>query len=218
MTYYKVLHENGRSHIGSGTWSLPRDGKPGAWRKVAGPLVMCSNGLHACTSEQLIDFLDYGPECYEIEYRRTPKNDGSKVVGRKARLVRKIEGFNEKNLRLFACDCAERALKRERKAGREPDPRSWEAIRVSRLFARGRATDAAWGAARDAAWGAARDAAWAAARDAAWNAARDAAWGAARAAARDAAWDAATAAAWDAARDAEESWQTKQLLKRIGLA
>ena len=152
MTYYKILHENGQSHIGSGEWSLPKDDKPGAWRKVTGRLVMCQNGLHACTAEQLIDFLDYGPECYEIEYRREPKNDGSKVVGREARLVRGIEGYNEKNLRLFACDCAERALKREREAGREPDKRSWNAIKVARSFERGKATsEARDAAARDAA-------------------------------------------------------------------
>ena len=31
-------------------------------------------------------------------------------------------------VRLFAADCAERALVRQRKAGREPDQRSWEAV------------------------------------------------------------------------------------------
>jgi RimJ/RimL family protein N-acetyltransferase len=35
-------------------------------------------------------------------------------------------------LREFAADCAERALLRERAAGREPDPRSWAAIAVAR--------------------------------------------------------------------------------------
>lgn len=34
--------------------------------------------------------------------------------------------------RLFASDCAERALLRERGAGREPDPRSWRAVAVAR--------------------------------------------------------------------------------------
>jgi len=66
-----------------------------------------------------------------------------------------------KTLRLFACDCAERALRRERKARREPDARSWEAIKVARRYARGLAT-AEELAAGDAAWAAARDADWAA--------------------------------------------------------
>lgn len=46
----------------------------------------------------------------------------------------------DKMLRLFACDCAEHALIRERKAGREPDARSWNAVEVSRRFANGAVT------------------------------------------------------------------------------
>jgi len=41
----------------------------------------------------------------------------------------------------FACWCAEWALKRERKAGREPDKRSWDAIRVKRAWLCGAATN-----------------------------------------------------------------------------
>ena len=92
--------------------------------------------------------------------------------------------------RLYAADCAERALNLY---GGDVDPRSREAIRVARLHARSRASDAELEAARGAAWDAAADAA----RDAVWavrdaaRAARDAARaarGAARGAARDAAW------------------------------
>lgn len=43
--------------------------------------------------------------------------------------------------RLFAADCAERALVRARADGREPDRRSWEAVRVARDHALGVATD-----------------------------------------------------------------------------
>lgn len=64
----------------------------------------------------------------------------------------------------FVCRCAEGAL---RKAG-VTDDRSWNAIRVKRLWIEGKATDTELAAARDAA----RDAALAAARDAAWDAAR----------------------------------------------
>lgn len=85
----------------------------------------------------------------------------------------------EKLLHEFACDIAEYALKQEREAGREPDERSWEVVRIKRLWIHGEASDEELDAARDAAW-AARDAARAAAWDAAW-----------------AAWDAAWAAAWD---------------------
>jgi hypothetical protein len=138
-------------------------------------------------------------------------------------------------LRMFACDCAERALLREREAGREPDQRSWDAVAVARSYTEGKATSGELDAVRDAAGAAARDAARAAARDAAWAAARAAArdaagavsraasraaagaaaragaWDAARAAAWDAAWD----ADWDAAWDAETEWQTQRLIQLL---
>ena len=129
--------------------------------------------------------------------------------------------MDDRQRRLFACDCAESVLPLAN------DPRSTDAVRVARLYAYGMATEAelaaAWAAASDAAGAAAWDAAWdaarAAARAAAWDAARAAAraaawaaawdaaawaaaWDAASDAARDAAWDAARDAAWDAARDA----------------
>ena len=51
------------------------------------------------------------------------------------------DGVLPKAVRLeFAARCAERALRRECRAGREPDKRSWEAIRVLRRFIRGAAT------------------------------------------------------------------------------
>jgi hypothetical protein len=105
--------------------------------------------------------------------------------------------LDDRQRRLFATDCAERALLRERAAGREPDERSWTVVRVARAYARGGATDeelaAAKAAARAAAW-AARAAAWAA-RDAAWSAV----------------WSAALSAAWSA----ERQWQLDLALEYI---
>jgi len=57
-----------------------------------------------------------------------------------------------RTVRLFACDCAERSLKRVVDAGGSTDPRSWDAIITSRLYADGDRTyddlRAAWSAAR----------------------------------------------------------------------
>jgi ATP-dependent Clp protease ATP-binding subunit ClpA len=101
--------------------------------------------------------------------------------------------MTDRQLREFACDCADRALARVD----EPDPRSIEAVAVARRFAAGDATPdklaAAMAAAR-AAWAAA---AWAATK-AAWAATR-AAWAATE--------TRAAAAAWDADVAATESWQ-----------
>jgi hypothetical protein len=118
-------------------------------------------------------------------------------------------------MRLFACACAERALTSEREAGRDPDPRSWEAVAVARRYARGMATDAELDDARDAALDAVLAAAWYAALAAAWYAARYAARAAVRAAARDPARYATWCAARAAARSDEGKWQCIQLAEML---
>jgi hypothetical protein len=222
---YKVLAEDGSAfHGGNGRWPLP-NGNPGEWLAVSGELEPCRHGLHLCRRSDLIHWL--GPVIYLAEHEGEKIIAKDKIVVRKARLLSRLDTWNETTARLFAADCAERALKNERKAGREPDERSWEAVRVARLYARGEVDDAAraatWAAARDAARDAASTAAGDAAR-AAW-AAGAAAWaaGAAAWAAGAAAWAAASTAAWDAALDAagahdraaERKWQTHRLFEYL---
>jgi hypothetical protein len=186
-----------------------------------GEIIACERGLHA--SVRPLDALKYAPGniICRVEVCGDVATEKDKIAGRHRKVLWMADAGVA--LRRFACDCADGALHRERTAGREPDKRSWEAVRVARRHAIGQARDedldaawaAAWAAARDAVWAAARDAArdaaWATARDAAWAAARDAAWAAARAAARDAARDAAWDAARDAARDAQNTLLTERL-------
>lgn len=129
--------------------------------------------------------------------------------------VLRPEMIDERILRLFACDCAERALRR---AGREPD--AWKAVEVSRRYARGEATDKELDAARDAARAAgdaaraAVYAARAAARSAEWAArAAGAAWAAEWAAiwAAEAAGAVAGAAVWKR----ERQWQVRHLKEML---
>ena len=135
--------------------------------------------------------------------------------------LRTICPKHDKEIRLFAADCAERVLHLYEAEYNDDRPR--KAIQAARDFAEGRITDkeraAAWAAARDAArdaaWGAAWAAAWAATRVAARAATRAAARAATRAAAWAAARDAARDAAWDAAWAAEQKIQTEMLIERF---
>ena len=95
----------------------------------------------------------------------------------------------------LACRFAESALRAERKAGRDPDPRSWAAIEAKRAWLRGEIT----GKQLSAAESAAESAAWLAARLASESAAESAAW----LAAESAAWSATWSATWSAARLAQ---------------
>jgi len=165
-TLYKVLNTDGSPCHGGGTWHLPTDDGPGEWMPaIKGKLVACQNGYHLCREQDLINWL--GPAIYEAEYRGERVDDDNKIVVREARLLRRIDAWNDRTARLFACDCAERVLhifERER----PDDDRPRQAIEVARRYARGQATEDELGAARDAA----RNAASAAARDAARNAER----------------------------------------------
>jgi hypothetical protein len=199
----KVLSAKGNPHHGGhGSWPLPKNGKPGKWLKVEGELVPCQNGLHLCTPEQLLSWL--GPTLWIAEAGKEREVQTDKIVVRRARLLRQVTTWDEKSARLFAADCAEWALKQERKAGREPDKRSWNCVRIVRDYARGKAGEEERSAAGSAARSAAESAARSAARSAAWSAA----WSAARSA-----WSAADSAAWSTAQD----WQTKRLLRYLKL-
>jgi len=103
-------------------------------------------------------------------------------------LIKAIDGA-DRLLRHFACDCAVRALRREREAGREPDPRILKAVEVSRRLADGKATEEERSIARVAAAEAANkatgcsaieattcSAAWATTKAIAWRAAWESAW------------------------------------------
>jgi hypothetical protein len=198
MTTYKVLNQDGSAyHGGYGTWPLPTkhdDGswEPGAWLGVEGPLVSCENGLHMCDGErQLLEWL--GPALFEAEYDGERLDDDNKIVVRKARLLRRVETWNERSARLFACDCAERVLCiYEREIPGDTRPR--QAIETARRFANGEATRAELAASKAAELAASWAASKAAACAASWAAARDASW-----------------AAWAAARDAERDRQTERL-------
>ena len=150
--------------------------KVGETLSVEGEIVACQSGLHA--SVRAVDALQYAPgsTVCRVEVWGDVQKESNKIAGRHRKVLWMAD--SDKALRLFACDCAEEACR----VANHTDERSLNAIRVSRLYAEGKATKGKLAAARDAAWAAA----WAAARDAAWNAA----------------WAAARDAAWDAARDA----------------
>ena len=195
---WKFTQANGATY-GGFTWPLPHDGHPGEWvevgkraRKALTAKDLCTGRvLHATDAAHLLDWLK--AEMYELEIDESRGVIVADKIGfRRGRLVRRIEAWNERTARLFACACAEDALQYADKGSR---PTLECAIYVARPYADGEASDkelaAARAAAGDAAWAAAGAAAGAAAW-AAWAAARAAAGDAARAAAGDAAW----AAAW----------------------
>jgi len=240
MKIYKVLASDGVSphHGGSGKWFVPKGKRPGKWMPVIKDIQPCERGYHFVNLEQLPTWS--GPTLYEVEVRGQVIHRADKSVAEQARLIRKVETWNEKTLRLFAADCAEHVLGiYERVYPKDDRPR--KAIQTARDFANGlidrdaivNAANAYAYADARAAYAAAAYAAYAAAHAAyaayaaahAAYAAAHAAYAAAPAAAAYAAAHAAAAyAAAHAAYDrvfataAEKEWQFKRLKHYLGVA
>lgn len=165
-TLFKATGPRGRScHGGDYTWRC------GVWTREIKPVLPCSSGYHLCRGPQILGWLNKRLYVAEIHPDADVVEHSDKLVVSRCRVVSRIDAWNEKTARLFAADCAYRALEREREKGREPDPRSWAAVEAARAFTRGEIGHKELAAAWDAAWDAARAAAWDAARDAAWDAA-----------------------------------------------
>lgn len=171
--------------------------EPGQTLRVEPPLRMCRHGLHA--SARAIDALRYAPGDMVCRVRLSGEilTDEDKLCASERTVLWMVDATT--TLHEFACWCAEQALEQERAVGREPDPRSWAAIKTKRAWLRGECDDATLAAARAAA-AAARAATLAAAAAAA------AAWAAAAA---------ARAAAWSAARAAVREEQNAELERRL---
>jgi len=116
-----------------------REVKAGETLSVEGKIECCSRGLHA--SVRPLDALQYAPGgvVCRVEVWGDVQTEKDKIAGRNRRVLWMADATVA--LRIFACDCADEALRGERKAGREPDPRSWEATRVARLHAIGQASN-----------------------------------------------------------------------------
>ena len=186
--------------------AMRRDGKiikKGERERYTGTLEMCAAGLHA--SKHPFDALEYapGPMLRRVDCSGEMLHQKDKLVCSERKELARIDATSL--LRLCAADFAERALMRERKAGREPDKRSWAVIEAARQFANGKISREQLDDARDDARDAHSSAAPAAAL------AASAALAAARDDARVAAWDAARDDDWDD----EKKWQRRHFAAMV---
>ena len=174
--------------------------------------ILCERGFHA--SERVIDALDFAPGpivCLVTLGGAVVHDTKHPVPGKSVAQERTALWIYDsaRLLREFACDVAEESLLAERSAGREPDPRLFDAISVMRRFMAGDATEAE----RSAAWSAAKSAAEALlvvsgaaeAAQVASGSACSVAYSAANSAARSAAWEVADSVAMNAAYSATYS-------------
>jgi hypothetical protein len=106
MRAYKVLNR-GRSEFTGWYWPLPEHDRPGEWVTAEGELRLCHNGIHASTVEQLPHWL--GMELWEIELAGEIQHEEAALLASRARLVSRIDAWDEAMRRTFAGWCLERA-------------------------------------------------------------------------------------------------------------
>jgi hypothetical protein len=131
---YHWIKEDMTAGSGSeGPWAV------GEERTCKGTIELCHSGYHS--SPTLLQALNYAPGTMAciVEISQPLHHDKDKQVSRRRKLVAAVNVRME--LLTWAADCAERALVREREAGREPDRRSWAAIEVLRRYVAGNATE-----------------------------------------------------------------------------
>jgi len=131
--WFGAREESGLVFAGRGHEPGWRDGEE---RTVARPedVAMCGWGYHAADSWLIALPWAPGPIACRVRLEVAHREDG-KLVGARRLLVAHVDASPE--LRLFAADCAERILHRERAAGREPEQASWKAVEAARRYARG---------------------------------------------------------------------------------
>ena len=131
MIAYKFLSAGAFGFFSEYAWPIPAAGRPGRWVRVSGELRYCENGIHACTEEQLVDWLD--EELWEIELEGAVEvEDG--VVAEAGRLIRRLEGWDDECAHAFVDDCVEKTIELAAesllKTGRKQDLeelRAWRA-------------------------------------------------------------------------------------------
>ena len=105
MIAYKFLSEGAVGFFSRHAWPHPTEDAPGDWVRVEGEIQPCLSGVHACTPEDLVDWLD--DELWEIELEDPVGGFDGKPLARAGRLVRRVESWNDESARAFVRHCVD---------------------------------------------------------------------------------------------------------------
>jgi hypothetical protein len=118
---YKFLRPGGTSVFTGFRWPLPNGG-PGVW--VDGQVDPCRSGIHACRPSDLP--LWVGRVLYEIELDGEIVEQPTKVVASRARLLRRLDAWDDALRDTYTRMCADRA--HDLALGASPPLEGWDAV------------------------------------------------------------------------------------------
>jgi hypothetical protein len=104
---YKFLCAGGLGPFSRYAWPLPRDGQAGAWVIAAGDATLCATAVHGCRVADLPWWLQ--DELWETEFDGAIATGRHKISAPRARLLRRVEGWDTACAQRFADACALRA-------------------------------------------------------------------------------------------------------------
>jgi len=107
MNTYKFLAKGAVGPISGFRWPTPHGAMPGAWIEVEGPLSLCTNGVHVCAAHDLAHWLNDALWSVDADGEHVEGLD--RLIVRRARLARRIDGWNERGAVRFAEACIEHA-------------------------------------------------------------------------------------------------------------
>jgi hypothetical protein len=114
---YKFLQAGGVAPFTGARWA------EGEAAEAQGALIPCRNGIHACRPQDLPYWLD--DELWEVALEGEVVEGRLKVVARRGRLVRRVDGWNDETRAAFARMCllrvAQHAADELRDAGLEAE-------------------------------------------------------------------------------------------------
>jgi len=111
---YKFLAADGTGVFTRFAWPLPNGG-PGAW--VESEVDPCRSGVHACRTVDLPYWI--APVLYQVELDGEVAEQSLKVVAPRARLVRRVDAWNDQARDAYSHMCIDRAAELAAAAGRD---------------------------------------------------------------------------------------------------
>ena len=103
MIAHKFLSLGARGLFSGFGWPRPQDGEPGAWVEVSGPLIVGSNGVHACLDSELVSWID--DELWAIELAGEVFEHEGVLIARRGRLLHLLEHWHSESAGAFASYC-----------------------------------------------------------------------------------------------------------------
>ena len=105
---YKFLAAGARGPVSGFAWPVPAGGRAGSWVEANGALEPCARGVHVCRAGDLPYWLH--DELWETQVEGEQLEGTDCLVVRRARLLRRVEGWQREGARSFVEACAQHAV------------------------------------------------------------------------------------------------------------